>query len=233
MKKKKGLFIVLDGIDGSGKATQTGLLIKRLKKEGRKVEKIDFPQYGKKSAGLVEEYLNGEYGSASDVGPHRASVFYACDRFAASFKIKRWLAEGRIVISNRYVASNMGHQGGKIKSRGERKKFFKWLHDLEYNIFGVPKPDVNIILRVDAVVAQKLISFKKDRKRRYIKKGKRDIHEKDLKHLESAGRTYLEIAGTFPENVLIECMEKRKIITREKISDIIWEKLKRRLAEIS
>jgi dTMP kinase len=226
MKKynKKGLFIVLDGTDGSGKATQTGLLIKRLKKEGHRVEKIDFPQYGKKFAVLVEEYLNGMFGTAEEVGPYRASIFYACDRYAASGKIKKWLSEGKIVVCDRYVTANMGHQGGKIKNISERNKYFKWLYDLEYNIFGIPKPDVNIILHVNAAYAQKMVD--PDEKRSYIKKGKRDIHENDLGHLQSAEKVFLEIAKKFPDFHLIECMRNGSIMKKEEISGLIWDKLK-------
>ncbi|MBU4493296.1 MAG: thymidylate kinase, partial [Nanoarchaeota archaeon] len=107
----KGKFIVIAGTDGSGKATQIKILVKRLKDKGYEVEIADFPQYGKKSAALVEEYLNGKFGLAEEVGPYRASIFYACDRYAASFKIKEWLDEGKIVVSNRYVSANVGHQG--------------------------------------------------------------------------------------------------------------------------
>ena len=104
----KGKLIVIDGTDGSGKTVQTSLLVERLKKEGHPVEFIEFPQYGQKSSGLIEEYLNGKYGSAEEVGPYRASIFFACDRFAASSKMKGWLSDGKIVVANRYVFSNMG-----------------------------------------------------------------------------------------------------------------------------
>src|SRR3990172_11995897 len=110
-KKTKGKLIVIDGTDGSGKATQTKLLIKRLKKEGSKTAALEFPQYGAKSAGLIENYLAGLYGTADEVGPYRASVFYAVDRYDASQKIRRWLTEGRVVVADRYVTANMGHQG--------------------------------------------------------------------------------------------------------------------------
>lgn len=217
---KKGKFIVIDGTDGSGKATQTKLLVNRLKKEGYKVMMADFPQYGKKSAALIEEYLNGKYGSSDSVGPYRASIFYACDRYAASFKIKKWLSEGKIVISNRYVTANMGHQGGKIDNAKAKKKYFNWLYDLEYNIFGIPKPDVSIILHIDAEVAQNLVGKKSARK--YIEFGEKDMHEKDLKHLRNAEKVYLEIAKKFPGFILIECGKKGKILSRELINDKIW-----------
>ncbi len=223
---KRGKFIVIDGTDGSGKATQTELLAKKLRKEKYKVKIFDFPQYGQKSAGMVEEYLNGQYGSAQEVGPYRASIFYACDRYDASFKIKKYLREGKIVISNRYVTANMGHQGGKIANPQERKKYFKWLYDLEYGIFGIPQPDLNMILHVDAAIAQKLVDGKDARS--YIKgQKKRDLHEKDLKHLRDAEKVYLEIAKNFPNSCLIKCTENKNIMTREKISELVWKEIKK------
>lgn len=221
---KKGKFIVIDGTDGSGKATQTELLVKRLRKEKCKVKIFDFPQYGQKSAGLVEEYLNGKYGTAQEVGPYRASIFYACDRYDASFKIKKFIEKGYVVISNRYVTANMGHQGGKIKDAKKRKKFFDWLYELEYGIFEIPKPDLNIILHVDAAVAQKLVDSKGARD--YTKK-KRDLHEKDLKHLRDAEKVYLEIAKTMKNFKLISCTEKGNIMSRETISDLVWKEVKK------
>lgn len=222
---KKGKFIVIDGTDGSGKKTQMELFVKRLKKEKYKVKVFDFPQYGKKSAGLVEEYLNGKYGTAQRVGPYRASIFYACDRYDASFEIKKFIDKGYFVISNRYVAANMGHQGGKIKNAKKRNKFFNWLYELEYGIFEIPKPDLNIILHVDATIAQKLVDSKV--KRTYIKgKKKRDLHEKDLKHLRDAEKVYLEIAKTMPNFRFISCMKEKRIMTREEISDLVWKNVK-------
>jgi len=220
----KGKFIVIDGTDGSGKATQTELLVKHLRKEGHHVKIFDFPQYGKKSAGLVEEYLNGKYGDAKSVGPYRASIFYACDRYDASFKIRKYLSEGKIVISNRYVTANMGHQGGKIQDAKERKKYFAWLSNLEYGIFEIPKPDLNIILHVDAAVAQKLVDNKAQRG--YTKK-KRDLHEKDLKHLRDAEKVYLEIAKTMKNFKLISCTEKKCIMGKDIISELVWNETKK------
>lgn len=222
---KKGKFIVIDGTDGSGKATQAKLLIKRLKKEGYKVELADFPQYGKKSAGLVEEYLNGKYGEAKEVGPYRASIFYACDRYDASFRIRKALSDGKIIIANRYAASNMAHQGGKIKNTGDRKIFLKWLDNLEFGVFDIPRPDLNIILHVDAAVAQKLVDNKGHRD--YVRGKKRDIHEADIKHLRDAEKIYLEIAENFPGFSLIECTRSGKIISRDEINDMVWEKVKK------
>jgi len=223
MPNNKGKFIVIDGTDGSGKATQTALLVQKLRAAGYDVEVADFPQYGQKSAGLVEEYLNGKYGTADEVGPYRGSIFYACDRYDASFKIKKWIGEGKIIVSNRYVTANMGHQGGKIKDRAERKKYFDWLYNLEYEIFGIPRPDLNIILHVDASVAQQLVDGKGARE--YVGGTKRDIHEADLEHLKNAEKVYLEIAGSFPDFALIECTRGEKIMPKEEINNLLWEKV--------
>lgn len=218
-----GKLIVIDGTDGSGKATQTKLLADRLKLAGFNVETADFPQYGKKSAGLVEEYLNGKYGTAEEVGPYLASTFYAVDRYDASFTIKKWLSEGKIVISNRYVTANMGHQGGKIKDANARKEYFNWLYRLEYEMFSIPKPDLNIILHVPAAAAQKLVDNKGARA--YVNGGKRDMHEADLSHLQNAEQVYLELASAFPDFTLIECVRDNELMSPEKINDLIWDEI--------
>ena len=100
---KKGRLIVIEGTDGSGKATQMKILENKLKKNGHKVKTADFPQYGKPSSYFAEKYLRGEYGTASDVGPYAGSMFYALDRYDKSFEMRKWLEEGYIVICNRYV----------------------------------------------------------------------------------------------------------------------------------
>jgi len=221
-KKQNGLFIMLEGTDGSGKTTQTELLVKKLKEEGHDVEQISFPQYGEKSAALVEDYLNGKFGTAEEVGPYRASILYAVDRYAAKEKIEKWLAAGKIVIANRYVASNMGHQGGKIADTEERQKYFDWNYNLEYTIFEIPRPDVNIILHVTPEISQQLVDKKEARE--YITDGKtRDIHEDDLNHLKNAERAYLDIANQFQEFTLIECVEENSMLPADTIHTKIWE----------
>lgn len=231
-KLHKGKFIVIEGIDGSGKATQTKLLIHRLKKEGFKTKTIDFPQYGTKSAGPVEEYLNGKYGTPEKIGPYRASIFYACDRYDASFKIKKWLSEKKIVVSDRYIASNIGHQGGKIKDKKERKKYLKWLYNLEYDIFKIPKPDITFILKTSPESSRKLspkITDKEKKKKRkaYLGNKKRDIHEKDLNHLQNALSSYLEAAKEFPKDFkVIECFKNKKLLPPETIHQKVWEEIK-------
>lgn len=219
MSKYPGKFIVIDGTDGSGKTTQFNLLVDKLKNQGFTVELADFPQYNTKSAGLVEEYLSGKYGGADEVTPYQSSIFYAVDRFDASFKIRQWLKDGKIVVANRYVSASLGHQGGKIENQLERKVFFNWLYELEYKLFNIPKPDLSLILHVEAEIAQKLAT---NRHREDWVGKTRDIHEENLGHLQKAEQVYLEIAQTFPDFKLIKCTREGEIMNREEIHDLVW-----------
>jgi len=220
---KRGKLIVIAGTDGSGKATQTNLLVEKLKQKNYDVEIADFPQYGLRSAALVEDYLNGKFGTAKEVGPYRASIFYACDRYAASFKIKKWLEQGKIVICNRYVSANQGHQTGKIENKQEEDKFLEWLYDLEYNIFKIPKPDINILLHIPPEIGQKLVDNKGYRD--YVGGNKRDIHEADINHLKEASDAYKYVAEKY-NWLIINCAPDNKLRTIEDISNEVFEKIK-------
>ena len=231
-KQKKGNFIAIEGPDGSGKATQAKLLKDLLSKKGFKVKEIDFPQYGKKSAGLVEEYLNGKYGTAKEVGPYRASIFYACDRYDASFTIRKWIGDGKTIVADRYIASNIAHQGGKIKNKKKRKEYIKWLYDLEYGIFKIPKPDMTVILKTSTEFSYELSSKITDKKKKkkkdsYLKGKKRDIHEKDKQHLKDSLRAYLDLAEEYAKDFkVVECVEKGKLLPPEEIHEKIKKTLR-------
>jgi dTMP kinase len=222
---KKGKLIVIDGTDGSGKSTHSGLLIDRLSHEGRNAKLMDFPQYGHPSAYFVEKYLRGEYGSANDVGAYRASMFYALDRYDASFTIRKWLDEGTIIVSNRYVSSNMGHQAGKIHDPSEREAFLSWLKEVEYGMLEIPRPDANILLFMPPEIGQALVDKKGERA--YTHGKKRDIHEADITHLIDASKAYLEVAKKEGWKV-ISCTEEDHATLRsiESVNDEIYDHLK-------
>tara|TARA_Y100000310_G_scaffold326535_1_gene391537 strand:+ start:68 stop:757 length:690 start_codon:yes stop_codon:yes gene_type:complete len=184
----KGKFIVLDGTDGSGKGTQARLLLNKLREKGYKVEMADFPRYGTWSAQFVERHLRGEFGGAHEVGPKKSSLFFALDRYAASFQIRKWLAEGTIVISNRYTSANKGHQLGKLKSDEEKQNFLNWINELEYYILGIPVPDLTLFIHMSPEIGQKLVDLKEERE--YTQGEKRDIYEGDLEHLKNAEAAY-------------------------------------------
>jgi len=223
---KKGKFIVLEGTDGSGKTVQFQRLFDRLKRQKIEVRTLDFPRYGKPSSYFVEQYLKGSYGSWKEVGAYRASLFYALDRFATSSKVKKWLKQGKIVLSNRYVGSNLGHQGVKIKDKTGRERFFKWVNELEYKILALPKPDINIFMHMPAKIAYTLVDNKG--KREYSGCKKRDIHEQDISHIKQAEKVFCEVVKLFPKDfTTVECVEKEKLLSIEEVEKRIWQVVKR------
>lgn len=218
-KQSSGRFIVIDGTDGTGKTTQIKLLAETLETTGYTHEQFDFPQYGQPSAVMLEKYLKGEFG---DLNAKAASILYAVDRFDASAKIRTMLAEDKIVLTNRYVTSNAGHQGGKIPDQADRVEFYKWLNDLEFGIFHIPKPDLNIILHVPVEKSLELI-----RKGHETKGTKPDLHDQDLDHLKRAEQVYLEMAELFPNTFLIECVENNELLPPARIHAKVWELVRR------
>ena len=213
----KSKFIVIEGIDGSGKATQLKKLSDFLRSKSQEIATFDFPQYSNASSYFVREYLNGHYGSFQEINPYAASAFFALDRYDSKNKIIQALTHGKIVLSNRYVGSNMAHQGSNLKDKNDREDYFKWIENFEFSILSIPKPDLNIILHVSADIVQNLIDRKDSRN--YIDGGaKRDLLESDLNHLKKTEATYQEIASLFPDQfTVIECMKNNQIMSVEEI----------------
>lgn len=211
----KGKLIVIDGTDGSGKATQTQLLIERMRREGYSTETMAFPRYGEKSAGPVELYLREKkYGPPGKLDPKIGSIFYAVDRFDAAPQIREWLDAGTHVVLDRYVSANMGHQGSKMADPAERREFFAWNEELEYDIFGIPRPDDTIILHVPANVSIRLIEERGEEK---------DGLESDPEHIRAAERTYLELAESRPDYRLIECVCGGELMSTEETHELVWQ----------
>ncbi|MEQ1500322.1 MAG: thymidylate kinase [Parcubacteria group bacterium] len=189
---QKGKLIVLDGIDGSGKATQVRLLEDRFKKEGIKVKTIDFPRYNDNFFGnLIGEYLSGVYGDFIKVDPRLASVLYAADRFESSKKIDEWLNSGYYVIADRYATANQIHQGGKIKDLKKRKEFLNYLEKMEYSVFKIPRPDLVIYLDVPFEVSKKWLENKVAQRKKTYLKGRKDVAEDNLLHLKNSRNSAL------------------------------------------
>ena len=223
----KGIFIVIEGSDGSGKGTQFKIIGDRLKEQGHEVATYDFPQYDQESSYFVREYLNGKYGEANELGAYVPSLFFALDRFQASQSIKKDLEAGKIVLSNRLTGANLAHQGQKIDDETEKTKYYDWLYDLEFNILGIPKPDINIVLLVPAEIAQKLVD--KKAARAYTDK-KRDIHEADLNHLERSVAAYKKLCEQFPEQfIAIEGVKGDILLPIPEVTELIWHKIKSKI----
>ena len=172
----KSKIIVIEGLDGSGKATQTALLAEKLKAGGKTVRRLEFPDYGSPSSALVKMYLGGEFGSKpEDVNAYAASAFYAVDRAAGFLKDwKRDYESGCILLSDRYATSNIIYQMAKVGD-DERDSFIRWQADFEYGKLGIPEPDLVIYLDVEPEVSQKLME-----KRYGGDNSKKDLHERNL-----------------------------------------------------
>ena len=225
---KRGKLIVIDGTDSSGKATQTELLIKHLKHDGRAVKVVDFPYYYSNFFGkFIGHCLSEQYYNFVKVHPKIASVLYAADRFESKDKIKKWLKDGYTIIANRYASANQIHQGGKIANTKKRESFLKWLSEMEYEIFKIPRPDAVVYLDVPISIVLKLIKERnKNQSRKYLGK-KNDVHEKDVNFLENSRKSALWLAKTQKGWIKIECAKGGKLDTRENIHEEIYEKIKK------
>lgn len=225
---KKGKLIVIDGTDGSGKATQMGLLIKHLKKDGHRVKVVDFPEYYSNFFGkFIGHCLSEQYYNFVKIHPKIASVLYAADRFESGDKIKKWLQAGNIVVANRYASANQIHQGGKITNTKKRESFLKWLAEMEYGVFKIPKPDAVFYLSVPIPIVMKLIAQRnKQNDRAYLGK-KKDVHEKDKHHMENSRKSALWLAKTQKGWIKIECAKDGEMESRENIHAEIYQKIKK------
>ena len=186
----RGKLIVLEGTDGSGKATQACLLAQHLAREGRAFREIDFPRYGNPFAEPAKLYLDGALGAhAGDVNAYAASVLFAVDRFASYQEDwGRFYEAGGIVVANRYTTSNAVHQASKLPE-GERREFLDWLFDLEYGRMGLPRPDLVLYLDLPTEVSEKML-----RHREQATATAADIHEQDEAYLRRCRESARKIA---------------------------------------
>ncbi len=229
---RKGRFIAIEGIDRTGKETKAKLLVKRLQKAGRQTAYFDFPRYNKRSAAFIEDYLAGEFGEATTFNPRIASLFFALDRFAAAQDIKQALAAGKIAISNRFSASSLAHQAAKFRTLKEKKLFWKWLKDFEFNFLDLPKPNITFIVMIPLEVSLALGS--KVKKAKFVsssgKKATNDQHERNRLHQKKAWENYLLLAKYYPKEYrLINCFDRERntILPIQVIHQKIWQEVRK------
>lgn len=191
MKVSKGRLIVLEGLDGSGKATQTQILTDYLKSIGINAHKVTFPNYEDSSSALVKMYLNSEFGSSpEDVNSYAASSFYAVDRYASYMKYwGKLYHSGATIISDRYTTSNMIYQLSKL-DKSKWDEYISWLEDYEYVKLGIPRPDLTIYLDMPIEVSQRFMSQRYDGE-----ESKKDLHERNIDFLEKARKSALYAAN--------------------------------------
>lgn len=208
----KGRLIVIEGLDGSGKATQTALLTQALERNGSRVRQVSFPNYRSDSSGPVRMYLAGEFGKkAEDVNAYAASALYAVDRFAG-YK-QDWgtfLEEGGTVVADRYSTSNAIHQCCKLP-REHWDEYLEWLFEFEHRLMGIPAPDTVIYLRTDAEVSQRLMlgRYQGD-------ESKKDIHEKNV-DFQTRSRAAADYCADRLGWKVIECCRDGEMRSREDI----------------
>ena len=213
----KGKLIAIEGVDSSGKGTQSKLLVERLQKSGFEASLVSFPRYETFFGQLVKKYLSGEFGSLQEVNPEFASLLFSLDRYNAMPFLEQQLAKGKIVICDRYVASNIAHQAAKFKGK-DQKKFIEWLSQVEA---GLPKPNATVFLDLPVLVSIKLMQSRAREK---------DIHEANKEYLEATRLVYLKLAKKTGW-ITIDCKRKEGIKPREEIHEEIWEKLEKLLAQ--
>lgn len=214
----KGKLIIIEGGDGSGKTTQAKLLLDYFKNLHLPTFYFDFPQYHTFYGELVAKFLRGELGEINEVSPYIAALLFALDRLAVQKEMSNLLEQGSYIVANRYITSNMAHQGAKFTQYQEREKFLYWLTQLEYKQHNMPKEDLVIYLYIPWELSKKLTSNKGQRT--YLQ-GKEDIHEKDDSHRQQTEKIYLELAKQYPHWFKIDCVQDGKILSKEQIHEKI------------
>jgi dTMP kinase len=204
-----GKLIAVEGIDGSGKRTQVGLLEKALIAMGHSVYSTGFPQYDSWFGKMVGQFLNGDFGALETVDAHFTALLYAGDRFEAKSHLESALSQGKIVLADRYIASNLAHQTARAHA-ANRKAFVTWIEHLEYNIYDLPRESLVLYLRVPPRQAQLMVRRKSARK--YTTE-KQDIQEASLRHLEDAAAMYDQLARR-PNWATIHCFDEARSAMR-------------------
>lgn len=224
----RGFFIVLDGADGSGKTTQIALLARRLRRGGYAVVVEDFPQYRRSFFGpLIARMLAGEFGPVGRINPYLASLPYAGDRWLAAPRIQRNRARGKIILANRFTSASEIHQGAKFRTRPERQAYLDWLRTLEFDILGLPRPNLILFLDVPTRVSQRLLRIRE--RWQGTARRQRDRSEKDVQHQQAAYRQAIRLVSSEPGWQRIACTRGATILPPEVIAERVWDAVRSRL----
>ncbi|MBQ2374315.1 MAG: dTMP kinase [Alistipes sp.] len=200
------MFIVLEGVDGCGKSTQIAKLRAMFAEQGVESEYLHFPRFDAPYFGdMIARFLRGELGSIEQVDPYVVALLYAEDRRDAAPMIQGWLNEGKVVIVDRYVYSNVGYQCAKLQDEADREKLRQWILNLEYDYFAIPKPDVSLFLDVPfAFTERKLTEQRVGDDRDYLQ-GKQDIHEQSMDLQRAVRQVYIDASGYDDDMHVVDC----------------------------
>jgi dTMP kinase len=202
-------LFVIEGLDGAGKSTQIKLLKDFFLSQGFTCEYLHFPRTSTPWFGeLIARFLRGEFGSINDVDPYLVAMLYAGDRLDASDMITSWLNKGNIVILDRYTYSNIAYQCAKIQDPLKRTDLMKWILKLEFEHFGIPKPDVNIFLDVPFAFTETKLTARRSGSDRDYLNGMHDIHESSLGFQKKVRDMYLSIAEKDSRLEIVNCNNK-------------------------
>ncbi len=222
------LLVAIEGIDGSGKGTQSALLCEHLRGRGKSVTLLSFPRYEQTRFGAaIGEFLNGRFGGLDSVHPQLASLLFAGDRFESKDVILKAAHDHDVVVFDRYVASNIAHQAAKLDDP-DRSELTRWIESIEYDVYKLPRPDVTVLLDLPAGAAQQLIATKAARS--YTDKAA-DLQEADADYLERVRQVYLSLAAQNPHWNRIDCMADNAIRSPENIAGELQRFVVERIAE--
>ena len=220
-------FLVIEGLDGSGKSTQLKLLREHLEKHSLPYKYLHFPRLEEGVFGeLIARFLRGEMGANDQVDPYLVSLIFAGDRADASSLIKQWMEEGMLVVVDRYVYSNIAFQCAKLEDLEEQEKLRDWILEFEYGYNQLPRPDLNLYLNVPFAFTRKQLNLERDGDDRAYLKGERDIHEENLDFQERVRQVYLSLQDHVDDLEIIDCINAEGgMCSPEQISKLIIKKL--------
>ena len=218
-----GKIIVIDGGVNIGKATQADMLMHRLMNDGVSVGKMDFPRYHQNTMGrLLAECVKGERGDIATMDPHVAASLFAADRHESLPEIDRWLAEDRVVIFDRYVTSNMLHQGARIHEADARGEFFKWVEHVEHEVFKMPRPDMTVYLDIPPDDSLKLLEYVEEIGGEVVAPD-----EKKRLHQARVSESARFVASMYQPWVTVTCLnDDGQLRPREEIHAEVYEKVR-------
>ena len=202
------MFIVLEGLDGAGKSTQIRMLRQLFADRGVESEYVHFPRFDSPVYGeLIARFLRGEFGGVGEVEPYLVALLFAGDRADAASRIREWLAQGKAVILDRYVYSNVGFQCAKLPAGEERNRLADWILYLEFCHNGLPRPDVSLFLDVPFTFTERKLSELREGDDREYLQGGQDIHEASLALQQAVRSVYLEAAAKDPALRVVDCSD--------------------------
>jgi len=214
------MLIDIEGIDGSGKGTQARFLCDRLTAAGVSATLVSFPRYQETLFGrAVGEFLNGKFGSLAAVHPFLVSLLFAGDRYESKPYLLEAMQKSDVVVLDRYVPSNVAHQASKLEGAA-RTDLTARILEIEFTIFGLPRPEIVLLLDLPVSVAQQLIARKGARS--YTEQ-KADIQEADARYLEGVRAVYHELAKSDPNWKMIACCDGTRLRSIEEVSDLVWQ----------